>query len=638
MKRSSLFTWLALFIILGGVLVRGRDVTRPPVEVHGWRQTETAALARNYAEEGYRLFYPTVDWRGTTPGYVEAELSIYAFTVALMYGLAGRHEFVARLVAIGVWCLAAGLLFSIGRRAFDARTGLGALFFFTFLSPFSIFFGRAIMGDMTAQMFGLLALYAMQRWQTRGRSGWLALAGAGATLAALSKLPLLYIGVPLAVMVFQREGFGALRHPRNWLVALGVLGLVGAWYGHAYRLGLETGLTFRILAMSYEKVGRWKLLTNPGFYQALLFNFTWRLLTTFGALLTGGGILWPRRSRFELPLLAWIGAALAYFLLAGRAVLIQDYYTLALLPPATLFIGKAVAGLMGLVRDWARRDRLIFRLGAVGLAVVGMVGLLHAAMQTAASVNDMFTPVEPTVQAHQTGQWAQAVLPPEAGLIAVGAGMPEGLYFSHRHGLWFDHATPALDGLVEQGWKYLIVFNPYWGGVDVPWLQRLHAERRLIGGGAWFLAYDISQPRVTTPPYAFDPPPQWADQVSLLGYDLAPARVVNGRLHLILYWRADQKMPRGYTAFLHVLDANGSWCGQDDHAPLNGWAPHDSWPIGEVLADPFQVEIPGCRETDTLIVNVGLYLPETLERLPLTTQPNEQQMYTFYLHWPDAGD
>lgn len=165
MSRHWSGTILALIIIGGGVLLRLRDIGSPPVEMQSWRQTETAALARNYVEEGYRLFYPTIDWRGSTPGYVESELSIYAFTVALVYGAFGILEPIARLVSIAAWALAAWLLFLIGRRTFGIRAGIFALAFFTFLSPFSIFMGRVIMGDMTAQMFAILAIYAGQRWQ-----------------------------------------------------------------------------------------------------------------------------------------------------------------------------------------------------------------------------------------------------------------------------------------------------------------------------------------------------------------------------------------------------------------------------------------------------------------------------------------
>lgn len=284
MKNRRLTRWsvslLVVLMLAGGIILRLRDVTSPPIEMHSWRQTETAALARNYHDEGYRLLYPTIDWRGATPGYVESELSIYAFTTALVYSIFGVSETVARIISISVWTLAALLLFLIGRRAFGARIALFTLAFFAFVSPFSIFMGRTIMGDMTALMFALLAVYGVQRWQAQDKLIWFAVGIAGAILAGLSKLPMLYIGVPLAVMVFQHDGLRALTRPRNWVALVAVGGIVGGWYIHAYQMGQQTGLTFAILAKSNEKVGNLQLATDPGYYQGLLYNFTWRLLTT----------------------------------------------------------------------------------------------------------------------------------------------------------------------------------------------------------------------------------------------------------------------------------------------------------------------------------------------------------------------
>ena len=624
-------TVLALLIIGGGILVRLRDVGSPPVETHAWRQTETAALARNYAEEGYRLFYPTVDWRGLTPGYVESELSIYAFVVALAYYIFGVHEIVARLITIGVWAGAAWLLFSIGRRVWGGRAGLLALFFFTFLSPFGIFFGRAIMGDMTAQMWGLLAIYALQRWQERGQLGWFWLGAIATALAALSKLPLLYLGIPIAAILLQRDGMGAWRRFRNWGAALGILGTVGAWYWHAYQMGRATGLSFGILSTFGESVGRWELLTDPGFYKALWFNFTWRLLTQWGVYLGIAGMLLPRRSRFEIPLLAWVLAVLFYLVFAGRAVLNQDYYTLALLPPAALWIGKALDVAVSGITEWTRQKGFLPKIGAVGLSIVGIIGLFQAAREAAISANQLFTPLEAVVQTRLTGQWVQAVTPEKARILAVGGGKPEVLYFSHRHGLWFPQKVSPLEILAERRWKYLVVFNPYWGNIDTLWLKDVHKEYRLIGGGPWFLAYDIQQKRPDVPPCAFDAPPQWADQIRLLGYELTPEWAVDSRLYVILYWRADRQMSRGYTAFLHAWDADGRFCGQDDHPPLNGLAPHDTWSEGEVFADPFQVDLSGCDGASELFLKVGLYIPETMERLPLTDQIHQDQIYTFHI-------
>lgn len=642
---------VACLIIAVGVLLRMRDVGSLPVESQSWRQNDTAALARNYAEEGYRLFYPTIDWRGHTVGYVESELSIYAFTVALAYGFFGEHEIFARLITIAAWALAAWLVFLIGRRAFGKRASIFGLAFFAFWSPFSIFLGRAIMGDLPAQTFAIFAIYFALRWQDEGKLKWFVLAMAGAAAAALSKLPLLYIGVPLAAIVIQKEHMGALGRPRNWIGAIAVLGIVGGWYWHAHQIGLETGMNLgfvtknSLFTKGAPDTNQWisdpAFLANIGVYQGFLYNFTWRLLTTFGLILTIGGLLLPRRSKVEIPILFWVLGVVIYFLVAAPTVLWSDYYTIALLPPAALYVGKAVDYLVTLIVRWMRSPQLAFKLGASGLALIGLAGMSYSSLETKASVDDMFAPRDPIVQAQLAGEWIQAVVPKKARIITVGGEQPTGLYFAHRYGLWFagtdqDYLLLSLDTLAKQKWKYLIVYNPFWDNISKSWLLYLHKSRKLIAGGPWFLAYDIGQSHSPTPDHAFLPAPQWANQISLLGYDMTPP-VVDSKLHFVLYWRKDVESSGRYTAFLHTLDQNGKLCSQDDHDPLKGLYTQDMWKKDETFSDAFEVDISGCSLTGGVTLEAGLYIPETGERIPVNGPASGTESYRFRVDLPDKG-
>ena len=80
-----------LYIVLAlGLALRFVNLQDPLTDKQAWRQTDTAAIARNFYEEGYSLFYPRVDWRGTTPGYVETNFPLYPFVVALLYAVSRR--------------------------------------------------------------------------------------------------------------------------------------------------------------------------------------------------------------------------------------------------------------------------------------------------------------------------------------------------------------------------------------------------------------------------------------------------------------------------------------------------------------------------------------------------------------------
>ena len=70
MSEQAVRSWLLGIVVLG-LVVRLFEVGEPLIDKQAWRQADTAAIARNYFEEGYELLWPRVDWRGATSGYVE---------------------------------------------------------------------------------------------------------------------------------------------------------------------------------------------------------------------------------------------------------------------------------------------------------------------------------------------------------------------------------------------------------------------------------------------------------------------------------------------------------------------------------------------------------------------------------------
>ena len=61
--------------MLFGLLCRLYNLTAPFLDYHSWRQTDTAAIARNFYYNGFNILYPQIDWGGAGPGYVESEFS-----------------------------------------------------------------------------------------------------------------------------------------------------------------------------------------------------------------------------------------------------------------------------------------------------------------------------------------------------------------------------------------------------------------------------------------------------------------------------------------------------------------------------------------------------------------------------------
>ena len=104
----------------------------------------------------------------------------------------------------------------------------------------------------------------------------------------------------------------------------------------------------------------------------------------------------------------------------------------------------------------------------------------------------------------------------------------------------------------------------------------------------------------------------------LLGYDLSPqVTTTEEPVALTLYWRvvSDEPPPVAYTIFTHLLNEQGRLVGQHDGPPVWGRRPTTSWVAGEIIVDRHEMVFKDTSHTGVTRVEVGIYDPETLERV-----------------------
>jgi hypothetical protein len=105
--------------------------------------------------------------------------------------------------------------------------------------------------------------------------------------------------------------------------------------------------------------------------------------------------------------------------------------------------------------------------------------------------------------------------------------------------------------------------------------------------------------------------------VSLLGYDLAqPVVQAGSTLPLTLTWECLGSFDADYTVFVHLVGGDGHPLAQADNQPLHGTYPTRFWDVGEILVDPYELEVPAGVAPGEYGLYVGMYLPATGERLP----------------------
>ena len=132
-----------------------------------------------------------------------------------------------------------------------------------------------------------------------------------------------------------------------------------------------------------------------------------------------------------------------------------------------------------------------------------------------------------------------------------------------------------------------------------------------LGEGGQFTV-TAPQRRTEIPPMQHRLEANFAEQATLLGYDLEP-----DTLHLTLYWRAEQPLKRSYAVFVHLLDADSRIVAQHDGLPANWTRPTTGWLTGEIIADPHPLTLESDLSPGEYLLEVGLYDPETNIRLPV---------------------
>ncbi|MFH1566667.1 MAG: glycosyltransferase family 39 protein [Gemmatimonadota bacterium] len=476
--------WLLAALALG-LGLRLVELQGPLIDEQAWRQTDTAALARNFHEGGYRLLYPQVDWRGAGPGYAETNFPLYAYLVALLYGACGGpHEWLGRLLAAVLSTGCGLLLYLLLRRLYPDPWVARAGTFIYLVTPMSWFFGRAFMPEAAMLFLSVGALLSFCRWLGTGRAADLALAAAAAALCYLVKIPTLYLGFPLLYLSWSRWGLRLFRRPALWLYAALSLAPAGLWYAHAAGLFRQTGLTFGIWGSAgYDKWSHGLLLT-PDYYLLMLQRLGCCVLTPAGLALMvlGAWWWWPRARAGETErgpgdhlLLAWLGGLVLYLLLVPEGNRKLHYYQLPFAPVGAGLAALPLAALLGGLRP--RRGRRLW--GAFERLCPGTRRLLAAALLVAVAassgwtVRQYYRPGNNVYHYYESclaaGCRLDARLPADA-LLVVGdlddnagapfrAQSPSLLYYCHRKG-W--QITPdqfrggVLDSLAALGATHFV--------------------------------------------------------------------------------------------------------------------------------------------------------------------------------------
>jgi hypothetical protein len=118
---------------------------------------------------------------------------------------------------------------------------------------------------------------------------------------------------------------------------------------------------------------------------------------------------------------------------------------------------------------------------------------------------------------------------------------------------------------------------------------------------------------------------QFGESILLDSYAISASPAAGQTLDVTLYWQALNTLPADYTVFVHLLDEQGRLVAAHDGMPADNGFPTGAWPPGLLVEDKHTITLPPDLPPGTYQVNVGLYLFETGERLPVSDAAGLEQ-------------
>jgi hypothetical protein len=111
----------------------------------------------------------------------------------------------------------------------------------------------------------------------------------------------------------------------------------------------------------------------------------------------------------------------------------------------------------------------------------------------------------------------------------------------------------------------------------------------------------------------------FGDQFRLIGFDSDEMELASGQtIDLTLYWQAQVQPSLNYSVLAQLVDTGRNIYGAQDNLHP-GQFPTSQWPPWGYVADPHRVPVPPGTPPGDYALVVGLYRPDTWQRLPILT-------------------
>lgn len=479
--------FLLILLIVLTFVFRLYQFSSPVADWHSWRQADTSAVTRNFYTFGFDVLHPRFDDLSNVPsgldnpqGYRFVEFPLYNLLSAGVYsGLRFISiEQAGRLVSMFSSMGIVLLLYLLVKKYLNATGGYLAAAFYAF-SPFTIYYGRAILPDTTMAAFILAGIYFFDRWATVDEKSKnkkiktfpteklidFILAVLFTAGALLLKPYAVFFSLPLFVIIWNSWKMRAVLKWELWLFALLTFAPFVAW---------------RMWMMQYPEgipANQWLLNGNgirfrPAFFRWIGYERIIKLLSGYGlTVFLLAGIYQLKKTKQALFFLSFLISSVLYVTVFATGNVQHDYYQILIMPTLAIYFGLGAYVVLHALQ----------KMKFVGPIVVILVSLISFAISWH-QVKDYFNINNPRIVT--VGQLVDQSVPQDAKVIALYQGDTSFLYQTNRQG-WASFQNP-LPEMIDKGADFLAQLDPT--SDDIAYYER---EYTIVASSSGYVLVDL---------------------------------------------------------------------------------------------------------------------------------------------------
>ncbi len=346
-KKIDLIILTVILVI--ALFTRLYKINTPLADFHSWRQVDTAAVARNFVDQGFDLLHPRYDDLSNIQsglenpnGYRFVEFPIYNAIFASLYKYFPivSLEIYGRLTTIMFSLIIIGIIYYLLLKETSRKTAIFASLTYA-IFPYFVFFSRVVLPETTALGFIFLSiffLYAYSNNKKKITSSLLYLLSLSFfSLAIITKPTVIFYGITLGYLFFRKHKLQIVKKIYFYLFFIISTIPYLLWYYYISHFPEGVPANHWLITSVNTPQGLRSIFFRPAFFRWIFFERINNLI--FGGYLSFLFLLGIIRKNKSFFYSTFLFSILSFLFIFQGGNVQHEYYQTIILPPLAIFVG-----------------------------------------------------------------------------------------------------------------------------------------------------------------------------------------------------------------------------------------------------------------------------------------------------------